>query len=314
MAMIKNRSRLAPTLLLLVSAVIAVGQSQLTETQARVELTAVLLARNEALERGDSARVRAFYGPNFVMRAGDTTLTIKEIDQLSGIAEGLTVLDRKYTSLIEELKIKNDAVVLVVEHQAFEKVQLKDGSVREHRNTKRQKETWAKQGNDWLLHFVDDIKVKQSEVLVNGKPVHDVVYVAAPMTFTITDEPQVAPGDGLVFIYRIKDFAIIKSAVYVNDEKLAQLTGGSFIKVKLSPGTYSFRSDKGEPIDVAVEAGKIQFLAVKLETGFPKGRGRLSVDNTVLGPQAYKVPKTLQLNPLGDDNIFDRTRVVSTKP
>jgi hypothetical protein len=54
----------------------------------------------------------------------------------------------------------------------------------------------------------------------------------------------------------------------------------------------------------------ILFLTLKVEAGFPKGRGRLQLDKTILGPQAYKLPKLLEINPLGKDNVDDLSRVV----
>jgi hypothetical protein len=298
-------------LLLLTLSSAAAQQPQLTASQARTELTAVLAERNAALERGDEERVRAFYAPNFMLRVGNArTLTLQEIEQLSTVAERPSVLERRYTSEIHDVKPRGVDVVLVVEHTGFEKLKHKNGSVSQHKRLARQQETWIRQGSDWKLLFIDHIKVKHSEVLLNGAKVDEFMPEAGPVTPIAIDQPLLDAGNGMVFIYRIKDFTVLKTPVFCNDQKLASLTGGSFIKVKLLPGKYSFRSEKGEPIEVAVEAGKIQFLVIKLERGFPKGRGRIKTDTTVLGAQAYKVPKTLELNPLGNDHIDDPSRVV----
>jgi Protein of unknown function (DUF2846)/Domain of unknown function (DUF4440) len=284
---------------------------QISASQARIELTAVLAERNAALERDDLERVQAFYAPNFVWHAGHgKTITLQELNQLSTLALRPTFLERKYTSEIQEVKPRGEDVVLTVEHTRFERMQYKDGAIRQHKQVAHQQETWIRQGSEWKLLFIDNIKVKQSESLVNGVKDREFMPEAGSVTPNASDQPMLDAGNGLVFIYRIKDFTLVKAPVFCNEQKLASLTGGSFIKIKLSPGKYSFRSDKGEVIEVNVEAGKIQFLSVKLETGFPKGRGRLKNDTSVLGAQAYKLPRLLELNPLGNDNIDDHSKVV----
>jgi hypothetical protein len=46
----------------------------------------------------------------------------------------------------------------------------------------------------------------------------------------------------------------------------------------------------------------------------PKGQlrqgGHLQVDHSVIAAEAYKLPKLLELNPLGSDNIDDPTKVL----
>lgn len=306
-----NRSMLISIALFLLVSVAASQQPQIGASQLRAELTSVLAERNAALERGDEERVRAFYAPNFMLRAGNgRTLTLQEIEQLSTVAERPDVLERRYTSEILEIKPRGVDVVLVVEHSGFEKLRHKDGSVSQHKRLARQQETWIREGSGWKLLFIDNIRVKHSEVLLNGAKVDQFMPEAGPVTPNAIDQPVLDAGSGIVFIYRMKDFALVKTPIFCNDQKLANLSGGSYIKVKLLPGKYSFRSEKGDPLEVAVEAGRIQVLVIKLETGFPKGRGRLRTDTTVLGAQAYKVPKLLELNPLGNDNIDDLSKVV----
>lgn len=306
-----NRSMLISIALFLLVSVAASQQPQIGASQLRAELTSVLAERNAALERGDEEGVRAFYAPNFMLRAGNgRTLTLHEIEQLSTVAERPDVLERRYASEILEIKPRGVDVVLVVEHSGFEKLRHKDGSVSQHKRLARQQETWIREGSDWKLLFIDNIRVKHSEVLLNGAKVDQFMPEAGPVTPNAIDQPVLDAGSGIVFIYRMKDFALVKTPIFCNDQKLANLSGGSYIKVKLLPGKYSFRSEKGDPLEVAVEAGRIQVLVIKLETGFPKGRGRLRTDTTVLGAQAYKVPKLLELNPLGNDNIDDLSKVV----
>lgn len=59
-----------------------------------------------------------------------------------------------------------------------------------------------------------------------------------------------------------------------------------------------------------MEAGRIVFLALKLEAGFPKGRGAVRVDRTIIGAEGYKLPRLLDLTPLSPDNIDDVAKVV----
>ena len=92
------------------------------------------------------------------------------------------------------------------------------------------------------------------------------------------------------------------------------MTGGSFIKAKLLPGKHTFRSEKGSAIDLNIERGKIYFFVLRLKTGFPRGRGLLELDTTDVGHHGYKLPRLLDLRPLGRDNINDTSIVIVERP
>lgn len=316
---IGRRSRSSVALiqmLILLLALSASAQTPTTNTaQVRIELTAVHNDWNAAVESGDVSRAHSFYDPNFMMRLqGGKFLTLSDIKQLARLTKIPEVIERKHTTEIQRLTLAGEDAILTVVHTDSETHKLSDGSIRRFFRVIRQQERWTKSKNEWKLSIVENIEPKKSEVTLNGRKVDGFVpELATAVDPNADDRPILDSGFGLIFIYRLNDGALIKAPIYCNDEKVARMTGGSFLKIKLLPGKYALRSDKGVPVDVVIEAGKILFLALKLEAGFPKGRGSLRVDTSIIGAEGYKLPKLLDLTPLGLDNIDDNARVVIDK-
>ena len=313
----RSRSYIAPIqiLILLFAASVSAQTPTNNTAQIRIELTAVHSDWNAAVESGDVSRAHSFYDPNFMMRLpGGKFLTLSDIKHLARLTKIPEVIERKHTTEIQRLTLAGEDAILTVVHTDSETHKLSDGSVRRLFRVIRQQERWSKYKNDWKLSIVENIEPKKSEVTLNGRKVDGFVpELAVAVDPNADDLPVLNSGFGLIFIYRLNDGAIIKAPIYCNEAKVARMTGGSFIKIKLLPGKYALRSDKGVPVDVVVEAGKIFFLSLKLEAGFPKGRGSLRVDTSIIGAEGYKLPRLLDLTPLGPDNIDDNAKVVIDK-
>ena len=308
--MLRRRSSTFPISLFLVLwlGTIVLGQ----DSKVIDELNVVHRELSEALESRDVKRIRSFYSPSFYIRLrNNKTLNLDDILTLLSLAETPTITDSKHSSVIQKLKVSGADAVITVENSRDATYKLDDGSEQRVIEVVRQQERWTKQPDGWKLSVIEDIEQKRRDVTANGRKTDEVMPKhVVPLTPNVDDQTVLNEGNGIVFIYRMGDGAIIKPPIYCNDQKLAQMTGGSFLKLKLQPGKYTLKSEKGDPIDLQVEAGKISLLVLKMEAGFPKGRGNLRVDRSIMAAQAYKLPRLLGLNPLGSDNIDDPTKVV----
>lgn len=284
---------------------------QANAESARKELEAALNQRSQALERDDNASLLSFYSPSFKIRlGGNKVLTLQDLSKGPSIE---SKSQRQHRSSIQSFKWNGAVAVLVVRHTDSVKQTLDDGSVREAFSVIEQREAWIPTSQGWKLELIDNLKVKESRTLQDGKKISssNLPIVGGKVIPNSVDESVLREGYGIVFIYRLNDQTIVKSQVYCDDAKVARLTGGSFIKVKLLPGKHLLRSEKGNPVEVDIAAGKIVMLALKLDVGFPKARGVLSLDNTSLGASAYRLPRMLDLNPLGLDNVDDASRIIN---
>jgi hypothetical protein len=62
--------------------------------------------------------------------------------------------------------------------------------------------------------------------------------------------------------------------------------------------------------ELSVQGGKLYFLEVKLDAGFPAAKGVLNKDEGTLGPQFYNLPKAVGLKPLDPKHVKDQSRVI----
>lgn len=289
------------------------NQERINEEHARTELAAVLAQRDQAAEKEDIERFLSFYAADFTWRLkGGLTLNRQETEQVLRLSTGGQILEHKQRSTIKSIKLRGREAVLDVQDDSFVKQRLQDDSIKETTSSGQKRETWVKTEQGWELKLIDNAKFKELQTTVNGQRVDPLKAPSNTETPApnIGDQTVLQEGYALVFVYRLNDGTIVKTPVYCDDVRLAEMTGGSFIKAKLMPGKYSFHSEKGSAIDINIENGKIYFFVIKLAAGFPKGRGVLEVDTSSAGPYAYKLPKLLELRPLGRDNINDISRVI----
>jgi len=291
-------------------------KSNAAEEQARTELAAVLAARDEAAEKKDLERFFSFYAADFTWRLeGGRTLTRQETEQLLRLVIGGDILEHKQRSTIKSAKVRGNEAVLNVQTDSVVKQRLRDGSIKEETGSGERRETWVKTGGAWNLKLIDNAKTRELQTTINGQKVDPLKAPSDSPTPApnIEDQTVLQEGHALVFVYRLNDGTVVKTPVYCDDVSLAEMTGGSFIKVKLMPGKHFFHSEKGSAIEINLESSKIYFLVIDLKVGFPKGRGVLTVDTSGTGPTAYKLPRIMDLRPLGRDNVRDVSRVIVEK-
>lgn len=308
--MILERKLLLLTTLIVLLVAPSTGAQQPDASGARAELEVVLAQRSKAIQQNDYDLIRSFLSPTFMLKTdGGRIITLAHMEQAPRLIEEKGV--REHAFVIRSFKLRADTAVIEIRHSNSVKQTTADGSPREALSVVEQREEWTKTKDGWKLQLIDHIKAKRSETVLNGKKISSSSTPLGKWQVTPNAEDEtILKTHGILFVYRMGDHTIVKAPLFLNDTSLARMTGGSYLKVKLAAGTHNLRSEKGEPISLLVEPGKLYFLVLKLETGFPKARGLLAVDGDSIGPTAYKFPKLLNLNPLGSDNIDDVAAIV----
>ncbi len=118
---------------------------------------------------------------------------------------------------------------------------------------------------------------------------------------------QSQDANGVVYFYRIKQFAgsALEPSVYCDDRELARMDNGRYFGVALTPGKHTCRmGDKQTGFEIDVKPGQSFYAKVTIDTGFWKGRGRLTLIQPEQGAFELKKVKSL-----GADKVKDRTLV-----
>ena len=127
--------------------------------------------------------------------------------------------------------------------------------------------------------------------------------------------PAVAGGEqaaaqeakATIYFYRTKQFAgsALEPSIYCDDKELARMDNGRYFGVSLDPGKHTCRmGDKQTGFELDMKAGQDYYARISIETGFWKGRGRLTLMQAEQG--AFEVKK---LKLLGADKVKNRTLV-----
>jgi hypothetical protein len=110
-----------------------------------------------------------------------------------------------------------------------------------------------------------------------------------------------------IYFYRIKQFtgSALEPSVYCDDKELARMDNGRYFAVDLAPGEHTCRmGDKQTGFALNVKAGEEYYAKVTIETGFWKGRGRLTLLQKEQG--AFELKK---VQPLNASKVKDRSLV-----
>lgn len=110
-----------------------------------------------------------------------------------------------------------------------------------------------------------------------------------------------------IYFYRIKQFAgsALEPSVYCDDKELARMDNGRYFVVTLEPGKHTCRmGDKQTGFELDMKPGEEYYAKVTIDTGFLKGRGRLTLLAKEQG--AFELQK-VKLLPV--DKVKDRTLV-----
>jgi hypothetical protein len=122
------------------------------------------------------------------------------------------------------------------------------------------------------------------------------------------EAPKATVSDkATIYFYRIKQFAgsALEPSVYCDDKELARMDNGRYFGVTLEPGKHTCRmGDKQTGFELDMKPGEEYYAKITIDTGFWKGRGRLSLLQKEQG--AFEIKK---VKPLGADKVKDRTLV-----
>jgi hypothetical protein len=129
----------------------------------------------------------------------------------------------------------------------------------------------------------------------------------APLVKT-TPEPAKPADRTLIYFYRIKQFAgsALEPSVYCDDKELARMDNGRYFGVTLEPGKHiCSMGDKQTGFEIDVKSGEEYYARITIDTGFWKGRGRLTLMQKEQG--AFELKK---VKPLSADKVKNRSLVI----
>jgi hypothetical protein len=290
----------------------------LTEQQARSELEAVFAERIVAIKNKDTAKLKSFYSPDYSVKLPNgQIINRQEVEGLSIANHDPNTQIVESTVEIEKLKVKgNEAIVDMRQSQTYKQT-LRDGTIGDIVHISRLRETWVMTAGGWKLRFTDKLSLSTQQTTLNGKKVKRLDLPPAIDSQTQIsnpeDEPILQGGKSLVFIYWIEGGFRGTFPIYCDEIEVAQIKRRYFFKIKLEPGRHTFRSDKGQPLSIDLEAGRIYYLAVKESFQFPKMRGTIVKDEGRVGPQGYRLPRSLDLKPIESVYIKDHSNVITGK-
>ena len=113
-----------------------------------------------------------------------------------------------------------------------------------------------------------------------------------------------------IYFYRYKQTieSGTRLGVYCDEMELARIEHGKYFVAKLAKGKHALRSsDKQAGMEIDVKGGETIYIRVELVHGIMKYFGRLVLVAKEQGEYELK-----RLAPLGDKNIKDKTKVVTT--
>ena len=131
----------------------------------------------------------------------------------------------------------------------------------------------------------------------------DAKAVASP------DAPVVKTTDNaLIYFYWIKQFAgsALEPSVFCDEKELARMDNGRYFGVTLTPGKHiCSMGDKQTGFEIDVKSGEEYYARITIDTGFWKGRGRLTLMQKEQG--AFELKK---VKPLSADKVKNRSMVM----
>lgn len=143
-----------------------------------------------------------------------------------------------------------------------------------------------------------------------------VCHAQEPAPVPPTAVPSPAPVDppvaaksnkSRIYFYRIKQFAgsALEPSVYCDDKELARMDNGRYFAVDLEPGEHTCRmGDKQTGFALDMKPGEEYYAKITIDTGFWKGRGRLTLLQKEQG--AFELKK---VKPLDAAKVKDRSLV-----
>ena len=130
---------------------------------------------------------------------------------------------------------------------------------------------------------------------------------AAPSPAAVQPSVPSKTNKSRIYFYRVKQFAgsALEPSVYCDDKELARMDNGRYFAVDLEPGEHTCRmGDKQTGFTLDAKPGEEYYAKISIETGFWKGRGRLTLLQKEQG--AFELKK---VQPLDVAKVKDRSLV-----
>ena len=137
------------------------------------------------------------------------------------------------------------------------------------------------------------------------------IFICFAASFCLAQDPKPVekPADNaLIYFYRIKQFAgsALEPSVFCDEKELARMDNGRYFGVTLTPGKHiCSMGDKQTGFEIDVKSGEEYYARITIDTGFWKGRGRLTLMQKEQG--AFELKK---VKPLGADKVKNRSLVI----
>lgn len=121
-----------------------------------------------------------------------------------------------------------------------------------------------------------------------------------------SEAPATTKTKGRIFFYRIKQFtgSALEPSVFCDEKELARMDNGRYFAIDLEPGEHTCNmGDKQTGFTVTIKEGEEHYAKVTIETGFWKGRGRLTLLQKEQGAFELKKVKPLDVAKVKDRSL-----------
>lgn len=163
---------------------------------------------------------------------------------------------------------------------------------------KKGKEAIIKEGTKVQV-YVDEARKFQA----NGSTL---VAVSMP-----EDAASATTGEpATIYLYRPNKMfgKALEPSVFCDGVELARMDNGRYLTLKLKPGRHTIHmTDEKKGFDIDVRSGEEYYFRIGIESGFWKGKGKITLQEKEKGVAELK-----KIKPLGSDKIKDTTMVVAS--
>ena len=140
---------------------------------------------------------------------------------------------------------------------------------------------------------------------------------AAPSPAAVQPPVATKTDKARIYFYRIKQFAgsALEPSVYCDDKELARMDNGRYFAVDLDPGEHTCRmGDNQTGFTVETKSGESYYAKITIDTGFWKGRGRLTLLQKEQGAFELKKVKPLDVAKVKDRSLVTVYEGSENKP
>lgn len=129
-----------------------------------------------------------------------------------------------------------------------------------------------------------------SSTAPQSAPAEPAVAPAAPATPAVAAAPADAGDNAFLTVYRKKRIVgmALNTSVYVDGVEVAELDPGTYVKVRVSPGTHRVWADEEEDVvTIEATAGSTYYFRMELRPGMWKGHGQVVAMDAVAGAAEF---------------------------